>query len=84
MLYWTAVMEEKLLRMLASMGIHFTPIGPLVDHHGLRQPSYLHIQSMLDEMQQEQPQYWSVLTNAGELSEKLKAPARRTWRSQLS
>jgi N-acyl amino acid synthase of PEP-CTERM/exosortase system len=75
-LYWTAVMEEKLLRMLASMGIHFIPAGPMVSHHGLRQPSYLYIPRMLEQVWEEHPDYWNVLTNAGELSRKMKSPVR--------
>jgi N-acyl amino acid synthase of PEP-CTERM/exosortase system len=76
-MYWTAVMEEKLLRMLAGMGIHFTPVGPMVSHHGLRQPSYLYLPRMLEQVWEEHPDYWSVLTNAGELSERLKQNVRR-------
>jgi N-acyl amino acid synthase of PEP-CTERM/exosortase system len=70
--YWTAVMEEKLLRMLAGMGIHFHSVGPLIFHHGLRQPSYCYLPQMLEEMKTEQRDYWNVITNGGELAEKLK------------
>lgn len=65
--HWAAVMEVKLLRMFASMGIHFQPIGPLVLHHGLRQPSHGSISEVLDDIKREHPDYWSVITNAGEL-----------------
>jgi N-acyl amino acid synthase of PEP-CTERM/exosortase system len=75
--YWTAVMEEKLLRMLAGMGIHFHPIGPMVFHHGLRQPSFCYLPQMLAEMKTEQRDYWNVITNGGELAEKLSWAARR-------
>ena len=74
-LYWTAVMEPRLLRMLAGMGIRFTSIGSLVLHHGLRQPCYCHLPTMLEEVRQEHPQYWNVLTNGGELSEKFERDA---------
>jgi N-acyl amino acid synthase of PEP-CTERM/exosortase system len=76
--YWTAVMEEKLLRMLAGMGIHFHSIGPLVFHHGLRQPSYCYLPQMLDEMKSEQRDYWNVITNGGELAERLKLILRKS------
>lgn len=76
--YYTAVMEEKLLRMLASMGLHFTPLGPLVDHHGLRQPSYSYIPEMMERCKAEQRDYWDVITNAGELIEKLNRVTGRT------
>ena len=65
--HWAAVMEPKLLRMLAAMGIHFTPVGPLVDHHGLRQPSYCNLSQMLERMKNERPDHWMVVTDAGAL-----------------
>ena len=66
--HWAAVMEPKLLRMLAAMGIHFTPVGPLVDHHGLRQPSYCNLSEMLERLKQERPEHWMVVTDAGALA----------------
>ena len=65
--HWTAVMEPKLLRMLAAMGIHFTPVGPIVSHHGLRQPSYCHLPAMLERLKRERPEHWMVVTDAGRL-----------------
>jgi N-acyl amino acid synthase of PEP-CTERM/exosortase system len=70
-LYWTAVMESTFLRMLARMGIHFTSIGPVVFHHGFRQPCYCYLPTMLEELKFEHPDYWQVITNGGELSERL-------------
>jgi len=69
--YWTAVMEGTFLRMLARMGIHFTSIGPVVFHHGFRQPCYCYLPTMLEEMRAEHPDYWDVVTNSGELSQRL-------------
>jgi N-acyl amino acid synthase of PEP-CTERM/exosortase system len=66
--HWAAVMEPKLLRMLAAMGIHFTPVGPMVTYHGLRQPSYCRISEMLKRMRQERPEYWMVVTKGGALA----------------
>ena len=65
--HWAAVMEPKLLRMLAAMGIHFTPVGPLVDHHGLRQPSYCNLLQMLERLKTERPDHWMVVTDGGAL-----------------
>lgn len=65
--HWAAVMEPKLLRMLAAMGIHFTPVGPLVDHHGLRQPSYCNLPQMLERLRRERPEHWMVVTEGGAL-----------------
>jgi N-acyl amino acid synthase of PEP-CTERM/exosortase system len=33
---YCAVMEPALLRLLAKLGLHFHPVGPLVDYHGRR------------------------------------------------
>jgi N-acyl amino acid synthase of PEP-CTERM/exosortase system len=69
--HWAAVMEVKLLRMLASMGIHFQPIGPVVLHHGLRQPCYSSISEVLKNLKRDHYDYWCVVTNGGELTEKM-------------
>jgi N-acyl amino acid synthase of PEP-CTERM/exosortase system len=65
--HWCAVMEPKLLRFLAAMGIHFEPIGPWVEYHGLRQPCYCHIGTILDRVKCEKPMFWEVLTDGGTL-----------------
>ena len=65
-LYWAAVMEPRLLRLLAGMGIRFTSIGSLILHHGLRQPCYCHVPTMLEQVRLEHPDYWNILTNGGE------------------
>jgi N-acyl amino acid synthase of PEP-CTERM/exosortase system len=75
--HWTAVMEPKLLRMLAGMGIHFTPVGPLIFHHGLRQPSYCYLPQMLERLRREQPEYWNVVSNAGEFSPQVSPSIKR-------
>jgi N-acyl amino acid synthase of PEP-CTERM/exosortase system len=72
--HWAAVMEPKLLRMLAAMGIHFTSVGPLVSHHGLRQPSYCRLPDMLERLHRERPDHWMVVTNGGALIDERDAP----------
>jgi len=71
--YWTAVMEPKFLRLLARMGICYTPLGPLVMHHGLRQPCYCYLPDMLENARRMQPQCWEVLTDGGVLQAELEA-----------
>ena len=66
--YWAAIMEPQLMRMLASIGIEFSPVGPLISYHGLRQPSYCHIPQVLREMERTHPQNWAVVSNGGELA----------------
>ncbi len=64
--HWCAVMERTLLRLLRSSGIHFEAVGPLVEHHGLRQPAVCQLAGMLDRMRIEQPEIWDFVTSEGE------------------
>jgi N-acyl amino acid synthase of PEP-CTERM/exosortase system len=72
-LFWTAVMEPKFLRLLARMGICYTPLGPLVMHHGIRQPCYCYLPDMLENARNVHPECWEVLTDGGVLHEELAA-----------
>ena len=42
-----AVMEPALRRVLSRVGIEFGPLGPLVEHHGLRQPCFADIAALV-------------------------------------
>lgn len=63
--HWCALMEPKLLRLLGASGIHSFPLAGLVEHHGLRQPSFVAINEMLERMRQEQPAIWDFVTETG-------------------
>lgn len=63
--YWCAVMERPLLRLLARLGIHFEDIGSLVDYHGRRQPCFLKLHTMLQQVRAERPDVWQILTDGG-------------------
>ncbi|HMI97744.1 MAG TPA: PEP-CTERM/exosortase system-associated acyltransferase [Micropepsaceae bacterium] len=65
--HWLAVMEPKLLRMLAAMAIHFEPIGGIIEYHGLRQPCFCNIADVLRRVKRERPSFWNVLTDGGTL-----------------
>jgi N-acyl amino acid synthase of PEP-CTERM/exosortase system len=65
-LYWCAVMERPLLRLLARLGIHFEHIGPLVDYHGRRQPCFLKLDNMLVQMREERPDVWEIVADGGQ------------------
>jgi len=68
---WCAVMEPKLLRLLGAMSIHFEPLGGTVDYHGLRQPCYSNIVTLLKRVRRERYAYWELLTYGGTLWEPL-------------
>jgi N-acyl amino acid synthase of PEP-CTERM/exosortase system len=63
--HWCAVMEPTLLRLLTRLGIHFDPIGPLIDYHGRRQPCYIPLEVLLPRVQRERPDVWDVITRGG-------------------
>ena len=65
--HWCAIMEPLLLRLLQMSAIHFVPTGPLVEHHGMRQPSFGDIETVLSRIQREQWDVWNYLTMGGKL-----------------
>ena len=67
MTHWAAVMEPALLRLLTRLGIHFNPLGPLVEYHGQRQPCWVDLGIMLDRVHAERLDVWNVITDGGRL-----------------
>lgn len=65
--HWCALMEPTLLRLLQMSAIYFQPIGPLVEHHGMRQPSIGPIRQVLDRIRQDCPEVWGFITESGQL-----------------
>ena len=65
--HWCAIMEPTLLRLLRATAIHFLPVGPAVEHHGVRQPAVCGIGTMLYRMKLEQPAVWAYITDNGAL-----------------
>jgi N-acyl amino acid synthase of PEP-CTERM/exosortase system len=63
-----AVVEPPLLRLLAKHGMVLHPIGPLVSHHGLRQPCYFAVAELLGILRERRPDLWQVVTDNGRLS----------------
>jgi N-acyl amino acid synthase of PEP-CTERM/exosortase system len=65
--YACAVMEPSLLRLLSHFGIRFTPIGALLDYHGLRQPCYLRVADFLQQLHRHNHAVWEIVTDGGRL-----------------
>ena len=65
--HWCAAMELSLLRLLKGVSIHFEPVGPLVEYHGLRQPSVGVISEILARGKRERPELWDFVTDHGRL-----------------
>ena len=70
--HWCALMEPCFLRLLRANSVHFQAAGELVDHHGLRQPSYGVVVDMLAQLGREQPLIWDFVTEGGTLWEEPK------------
>jgi N-acyl amino acid synthase of PEP-CTERM/exosortase system len=62
---WFCVMEKALVRLLARYSLHFKPIGPAVEYHGMRQPCYANIDQFLERARAEQPSIWELITEGG-------------------
>src|SRR3954454_25022818 len=67
MSHWATVMEPALLRLLTRLGIHFNPLGSLVEYHGRRQPCWVDLDVMLARVHAERPDVWEVITDGGRL-----------------
>jgi N-acyl amino acid synthase of PEP-CTERM/exosortase system len=53
-----AVMEPPLIRILDRLGLHFTPIGRVVVHHGLRQPCYALLDELIEDARDDDTMVW--------------------------
>jgi N-acyl amino acid synthase of PEP-CTERM/exosortase system len=65
--HWLSVMEPALNRLLALYGLELDPAGPLIEHHGQRQPYYVDLTRMLDRMHQKHTQFWELVTDYGKI-----------------
>ena len=65
--HWCAIMERSLLRLLRATAIHFMPVGPTVEYHGIRQPAVCEIDGMLNRMNLDHRLVWQYLTDNGAL-----------------
>ena len=59
---WCALMEPSLLRLLHTTSIHFTTVGPLGEHRGLRQSCHARIATLLERLRREREPLWRYLT----------------------
>jgi len=77
--HWFSVMEPPLNRLLGLYGLHLDPIGPLIDHHGLRRPYYVDLVRMLDRMHRNHKQFWELVTDHGKIRPAALEPSREAW-----
>lgn len=66
--YWYAAMEPSLSRLLTRLGIKFTPIGPVMNYHGRRQPMIAKVDDLLDNMQHNRRDFFSLIKDLNGIS----------------
>lgn len=69
-----AVMEPALIRLLARCSVHFAPIGPVVDYHGMRQPCHANLSRLLQRTEVENPAVWAFITADGKYAKHSTSP----------
>jgi N-acyl amino acid synthase of PEP-CTERM/exosortase system len=63
--HWYAIMEPVLNRMLRQFSLELTPIGSLVNYHGLRQPHLDAAATVLTRVFQRHRCVWELVTSQG-------------------
>lgn len=63
--YFFSALEPAFFRFLASSGINFTKLGPLVDYHGGRWACIIKVSDLLDGVWEKDKSLWAMLTDNG-------------------
>jgi N-acyl amino acid synthase of PEP-CTERM/exosortase system len=74
--FWCAAMEPTLMRLLSRFGIRFSPIGPLTEYYGLRQPCSASVHDILSGIHARRLDVWRFITDDGQLHPELKVVVR--------
>jgi N-acyl amino acid synthase of PEP-CTERM/exosortase system len=73
--HWLSVMEPALNRLLGLYGLQLDPVGPLINHHGMRRPYYVNLIRMLDRMCKNHHQFWELVSDYGRVVPVRREPA---------
>lgn len=68
---WFTIMEPALNRLFGYYGLDLNPIGPAVQHYGLRRPYFGELKIILERVEQHHNSAWGVLTEHGKYSDYL-------------
>jgi N-acyl amino acid synthase of PEP-CTERM/exosortase system len=63
--HWYAAMEPSLSRLLSRSGVDFTPIGPVVDYHGKRQPMIANVRDLLGNIYHKRHEFFQLIEHLG-------------------
>jgi hypothetical protein len=56
-------MTPALIRILKHVGMECHAVGPLVEHHGLRQPCIAKVTELLNGIQVHKPEYFNLISS---------------------
>jgi len=65
--YWLAGMEPSLNKRLSQLGLQLSPLGPLVEYHGLRRPYIGMVDDVVKSLYFNNKEIWKFVTEHGEL-----------------
>jgi N-acyl amino acid synthase of PEP-CTERM/exosortase system len=65
--YWFAGMEPSLDKRLRQLGLHLTPLGPMVNYHGRRRPYLGVIDDVINALYFNNRDIWRFITEQGKL-----------------
>lgn len=65
---WLSVMDPALNRLLSFYGLELTPIGPLINYHGLRRPYFVKVSEVVARMFANHRAAWEIVTGNGKYS----------------
>lgn len=65
---WFTIMEPALNRLFGYYGLDLNPIGPTIQHYGMRRPYFGDLTKIVDKMKQDHPGAWEVITEHGKYS----------------
>lgn len=63
--HWYAAMEPSLSRLLSRSGVDFTPIGPVIDYHGRRQPMIANVRDLLGNIYHRRYEFYQLIEQLG-------------------
>lgn len=63
--HWYAFMEPSFARLFKALGIHFIPVGPLIDYCGKRRAYAINVADLLSGAKEKDLDAWDLLTNYG-------------------
>jgi len=58
-----AVADPALLRAMRRLGLHFHPVGDVIEFHGKRQPVYCSLDELSARVRDEKPDVWEIITD---------------------